>query len=330
MLQTAYYRKYGEPSNLLFGIKKRNHMRLKEIENILSEINFEDIQLSIEGASNSNQRTLKNINNFKWFLEKIEPITIYGDEINELSESEIFRTAEDSLQLNVVVAREIYFLAKYIFDSSSSLVLVFKKLLPNSNDHSIGVKLPEPSDFEDLVKTMSTLQKSISQVVAHKDIEGSIKINNWEFGSFWVDLFLGTQAAVAVVSSIAWSAAVVSKKFNENKVLETTIRAMEIKNESLEDILESQKEMTRILVESETNLVIEKHFTDKEPEHFARVKSTIKTFAKLIQDGAEIHPSLMAPEDVKNLFPNYKKIESITSKIKLIEKLPEDNEETND
>lgn len=301
-------------------------MRLKEIENTLSGINFKDIQLSIDDIPNPGQSALKNINKFKSFLEVIEPITIYDDDIKKLKESEIYQTASDSLKLNDTSAYSIYSVAKYILNSSSSLLLVFQKLLPNSNQESVSVKLPEPSDFEALVKTMSILQKSISQVILHKDIEGSIKINNWEFGSFWLDLFLGTQAAVAVVSSIAWSAAVVSKKFNENKILVKSLRAMEIKNESLEDILESQKAMTRKLIENETNLVLDKHFTDKDPEHFGRVKSTIKTFAKLIQDGAEIHPSLMAPEDVKNLFPNYKKIESIASKIKRIEKLPEDSE----
>ncbi len=301
-------------------------MRLKEIEGILSGINFEDIRLLIN-EDDYHHPTLKNINNFKGFLEVIETAALYDDEINKLKQSIIYQTAQNDFQVERIVATEIFYLSKYLSDSSSSLLLVFKNLLPISNEESISVKLPEPSNFEDLVKTMSVLQKSISHIVVHKDIEGSIKINNWEHGSYWVDLFLGTQAAVTVVSAVAWSAAVVSKKFNENKVLEKTIRAMEIKNESLEDILESQKEMTRILIENETNSVVNKYYDDRDPEHFKRVKETIKTFARLIQDGAEVHPSLMAPENVKNLFPNYKKINSIVSQVKRIEKKPEDGEE---
>ncbi len=303
-------------------------MRLKEIERILNEINIEDVLLSIENTNQASP-TLKNINKFKEFLEVVEQISIYDNEINRLKKSELYQTSQDSIQTNSTSAYALYSTAKYLTDSSSSLVLVFKELLPTSSQESISVKLPEPSNFEDLVKTMSVLQKSISQVIVHKEIQGSIKINNWEFGSFWLDLFLGTQAAVAVVSTIAWSAAVVSKKFNENKILEMTIRAMKIKNESLEDILDNQKEMTRKLIESETNLVLQKHFTDEDPEHYKRVEFTIKTFAKLIQDGAEVHPSLLAQEDVKNLFPNYKKLDTITSQIKRLENLSEDNEEEN-
>lgn len=301
-------------------------MRLKEIERVLSNIDFKSVTLSIE-SSHLKTRDLKNINNFKAFLEIIEQLSIYDDEINKIKQSELYQTSHDYIKTDRSSALELYRIAKYLTDSSSSLLLVFKKLLPSSSQESISVKLPEPSNFEDLVKTMSIFQQSISQAIVHKEIEGSVNINNWEHGSFWLELILGTQAAVALVSTIAWSAAVISKRYNENKILEQAIRAMEIKNDSLEDILNSQKEMTRQLVKNETDLVLQKHFTDKDPEHFKRVEATIKTFAKLIQEGAEVHPSLLAPEDVKNLFPNYKKIDSITSQIKQIEDKSTDVEE---
>ena len=131
---------------------------------------------------------------------------------------------------------------------------------------------------------------------------------------------------VAIVSSVAWSAAVISKKFNENKVLEQTIRSMEIKNESLEDILESQKVITSQFIENEALAISDKHFTEHDNERNERIKNAIKTFAKLIQEGAEIHPSLIAPETVKNLFPDFKKLDNITSKIPQIEDKSGDTE----
>lgn len=294
-------------------------MRLKEIQKILSQIGFNDVGLKYNPRTN----VISNINSFKWFLNVIGPISIYDDEITKLHESEIYQTAQDELSVNDEVARKLYRISNYLVNSGSSLVLVFNKLLPDSNAESINIKLPTPSDFEAIIKAMSTIQKSLSQVVVHKDIDGSVRINNWEHGSFWVELILGTQAAVAVVSSIAWAAAVVCKKYNENKILEKTIRAMDIKNESLEDILKSQKEMTQILIKAETDQVIDRHYTDRDPEHIKRVESSIKTFAKLIQDGAEVHPALQAPEEVQNLFPNYNKLESITSQIKRLEQIPE-------
>ncbi len=305
-------------------------MRLKEIQNILTIINFEKARIISSPSKTHEKRiVLDNIVPFKMFLKLIKPIGIYDLEIVELENSLIYETTSNTLEMDVAYAIELFNLAEYLVNSSLSLVLVFKTLLPSSKQDSISVKLPEPSDFEALVGMMRKLQKSLSQVVVHKEIEGSVNINNWEFGSYWLELFLGSLAAVKLVSSIAWSAAVVTKKHKENKIFEKTLKTMDIKNESLKDLLDSQKKMTRQLIERETDSVVKKHFKDNDPEHIKRVESTIKTFAELIQKGAEIQPSLMAPEDIKNLFPNYKKIESITSKIKLLEKSPEDSEEKN-
>jgi len=303
-------------------------MRLKELEQVLNQVNHSMHSLKYISRHNEYSK-LVNINAFKEFLCLIEGSSIYDEQLKVLLKSKLYQTTQDNLTFDEdKEARDIYKISSYLIDSSLALTLVFKKLLPISQDHSIGIKLPKPSDYEGLVKTMSTFQKSISQVIIHKDIEGSLKINSWEFGSFWVDLALGTQAAVTVVSSIAWSAAVISKKMNENKVLEQTIRSMAIKNESLEDILEIQKKMTQTLIDNEANSVYTEHFKETDPEQFQRVKSSIKTFAKLIQDGAEIHPSLVAPEKVQNLFPNYKQLDLIASKIKLLEDNSE--EESND
>lgn len=299
-------------------------MRLREIEQILSTIDFDDARLKVDYTSD----TLSNLNSFKSFLRTIAPLSIYESKLNQLSQSALYETTQDSFRTAHSTAQEIYVVASYLINSASSLSLVFKELLPTPNPESIHVKFPEPSDFESLIKNMSTLQKSLSQVVVHKDIDGYVKVNNWEHGSFWIELILGTQAAVAVVSSIAWAAAVVSKKYNESKILERSIRAMDIKNESLEDILEKQKEMTRLLVEAESNQVIAKHYTDKDPEHLKRIEASIKTFAKLIQDGAEVHPALMAPEQVQNLFPDYKKIGSISSQIKRLEQFTDDSSDS--
>lgn len=293
-------------------------MRLKEIEKILNSIDFEKIILTIENGQ-AQSPMLSNINAFKEFLETIDVLDIYSDEIEYLKTSELYKTTQNNLSVNNKNAWTIYQTSQYLVSSTKSLQRVFKKLLPSSNKESISIKLPEPTDFDSLIQAMSTFQKSISQVIINEKINGSLKVNHWEFGSYWLELFLGTQAAVTLVSSIAWAAAVISKKYNENKILEQTVRSMEIKNESLEDILENQKKITNILIDNEAQAILDNNFESSDHEQLARLKSTIKTFATLIQNGAEVHPSLVAPEKVQNLFPNYKNLDAITSQIKQIE-----------
>ncbi|WP_062060532.1 hypothetical protein [Cellvibrio sp. OA-2007] len=245
-------------------------MRLKEIQRTLKDIDFENVGLRYD----FNNDRIINIEKFKTFLNLIEALPIYEAEIEKLHRSQIYQTGHDTLKLESSEGRNIYQTSNYLVNSASSLSIVFEKLLPPTCEESISVKLPDPGNFDDLIKNMSILQTSLSQVVVHKDIDGYVNINNWEHGSYWIELILGTQAAVAVVSSIAWAAAVICKKYNENRILEQTVRSLEIKNESLEDILLRQKELTKQLISAETNQVIDKHYSDRDPEHIKRVIPT--------------------------------------------------------
>ena len=77
--------------------------------------------------------------------------------------------------------------------------------------------------------------------------------------------------------------------------------------------------MLDALVNAEaTNLARTYYGEDVEAEQIERVKYTIREFSEMIAKGAEIHPALQAPENVKNLFPDFNKILSIESKTKMI------------
>jgi hypothetical protein len=131
-------------------------------------------------------------------------------------------------------------------------------------------------------------------------------------------LFKGT-AAVALVGGMAWAAAVVFKKYQEGKMFEQMARGMKIKNDSLEELLRGLRESIDLLLQNEARSLYDKEFGDTtDPEQIARLKLGIKTFMGLIEKGAEIHPALKVPENVKNLFPDFSKLSLIESKIKQI------------
>ncbi len=293
-------------------------MRLKEVESVLKSVDIENANLSGEYINNSSRR-ISNILQFKLFIENIEKMDIYSAEIAYFKNSELYQTTANELVVKNVLADKLQKEANYLINSCKGLKRVFQELLPESNPASINIKLPEPSDFEELIKTMSTFNKSISTIIVEEEIGGSVKINNWEHGSFWIELMLDTSAAVAVVSQVAWAAAVISKKYNENKLFAIAAKKMEIEQASLDDILDKQKIMTNALIETEAKAIEDKNFTKEDAERMGRLKHSIKTFAELISKGAEVHPSLMAPETVKNLFPDFKKLDTITSNVPQIE-----------
>lgn len=300
-------------------------IRLKEIQSILDTLTIQDYRLNSDYKTSGTYQ-ISNINEFKIFLSIIEKVYIYDEQINDLRQSDLFTTSMDFINVSSDTNNYIMGIARYLINSTDALKRTFSLLLPEDKENSISVKLSDPSDFQSLIKTMEKFNKAISNIIVEEEIQGSVHINNWEYGSFWVELVLGSVVAVQVVSRLAWSGAVVYKKINEGKILAQTVRGMEIKNDSLEDILNAQKQMTTQLIETEANAIEDEFFNDKDNERIERVKHSIKMLAELIGDGVEVHPSLMAPEEVKNLFPDTKNLDSIMSKVKQIEDKSGDSE----
>jgi len=96
------------------------------------------------------------------------------------------------------------------------------------------------------------------------------------------------------------------------------VRGLKVKNDSLQDILNAQKAETELMIEAEAEHINSEHFKENVPENIERIKNSITIFAELIGKGAEIHPALIAPEDVSNLFPDTKNLIGLESKIKRI------------
>lgn len=308
-------------------------MRLSEIYGILRQIDTKKARLQFKQPdANSTTVRVSNIINFKAILSILRKIPFYNDQILFFHNSELFLTDYDDLDINTKSAWNIRAKETEIFISVKSLTDALENLGTISvdvNEDVIFIKLPETNNLKDMVEYLANVEKSISQVIYNDTINGNLQIKRWEGGSLWVELMLGGHAAVFLIASIAWAAAVIRKKMYEGDLMMQQARSLDIKNETLEDLKKKQKKATEILIEQEARHIQKNIFEGEEEangETLQRLKLTTKIFSELIFKGAEIHPSLMAPENVQNLFPNFKQLDTVVSKIKLLEDTPPESE----
>jgi hypothetical protein len=294
-------------------------MRLSEVKAILQSISVEESKLSFKHVDGTGY-DVSNLAAFKEFLRKVSSIFFYKNEVEELTNSVLYTTSQNTIRVSTEKTRQISKNSNYICNSAEALQKALTSIIPESEENTIHVKLPCSNDLHLMIKSITEFEKSINQVIVNDIINGYIKIKRWESGSFWIELILGSQAAVTLIAGVAWSAAVISKKITEGKIIEQHVRSLGIKNESLEDLLQKQKEITDLLLYHEVKNLQVKHFgTDNDNEITERLKLTTKTFAELIQQGAEVHPALNAPEQVQNVFPDFNQLDSLTTQIKQIE-----------
>jgi hypothetical protein len=114
--------------------------------------------------------------------------------------------------------------------------------------------------------------------------------------------------------------AVVFKKMQEGKIFSEHVRGLKIKNESIEEIQKAQKKVLDVMVEGEAKRLEAEFYGESEsdPERTQRIKMAVVTLAELIEKGTEIHPALNAPEKADNVFPDFKNLFALQSKVKQI------------
>lgn len=282
----------------------------KQLQDILKRLDWETAP-----HGNTGLVTISSLNGIRQVLNDTQSLNLFDTIIINLKASVIFTSANDSMNVQGAEAQSIISQLTLLKTLIQNFLDVLIKTVPEENLDSINIKLPPVNDFDELSKVSREIHLGLTQVIINEEINGQTKIVSVENGSIWLNVLVGT-AAVTVVASLVWSSAVIYKKILEGKLLAEQIRGLKVKNESMEDVLKAQKAETDLMIQAEAEHINSEHFKENVPENIERIKNSITTFADLIGRGAEIHPALVAPENVSNLFPDPTKLIGVESKIK--------------
>jgi hypothetical protein len=78
---------------------------------------------------------------------------------------------------------------------------------------------------------------------------------------------------------------------------------------------DAQKKQLEQSLEAEAGNLVAQFYKGANAEKTERVKYSIKLISELMDKGVEIHPSLNASKEVGNLYPDYRNIRLIESRI---------------
>jgi hypothetical protein len=295
-------------------------MKIKELKVLLKDA-VAQLNFKYEEAKqgNSTISVFSNLNQYRNGINILESSGLFMKELASLRKTPIFTTAQDFINLNPAEGRQLRLQLDELFRICSTVAQSIEQIGGASEKDSISIKLPEVKDFEDLSKFSSDLHKIFNQAIVNDQIKGQVRIDSVENGSIWLDVYLGSAAAVTLIGGLAWASAVVFKKIQEGRLIEKHVESLGIKNASLKEIQLKQKEALDIVIDAEANNLYNENFKDDNNEQIQRLKLSIKMFSNLIDKGAEIHPALNQPESVKNLYPKMNNLQSLESKIKQIE-----------
>lgn len=300
-------------------------MRLRDMKQLLID-NIENLDFTSKRINNDYvemigfQKAVNAVNNLKElaFLEK---------EVNELSKLENIyydKSIVDRVKVDNSTFNNFNNLIKVIENKCTATLEAFDQAIPDQQEYSISVRLPDYKNLDELSKFFSKLNKSLEQAIVNDKIKGNITIQNFDSGSLWVELLLGGVVALKFVGALTHTAAVVRNRTYQFKLLEQQARTLEIKNDTLEDLQKGLSKNIDVLVEAETKNLLNQEGIEYNPEYLENLKYSVKVMAELINEGTQIHPSYIADQAHTLQFPDFSQIDQIESTIKQIESISEE------
>lgn len=295
-------------------------MRPQEVYEILTEADIDKPDKFFPG-----QRQVAALDEFRRKINLLKLIPGLEEDADYFQKSAPFQTNRLEITIENSEWQQLMTKWRQYISNLQGVKRYLESHLRMQADRSVYIKLPPTTDAGENGKYLIDFDKHLKQVLlALPQKDTKIELRGCETGSIWVELYLGNPIAVLFVGSLAWAAAVVYKKVNEGRMFSEYVKSLKIKNEGLQNLADAQKALLDSMVEAEARNLSEEYYgSADEPETLARVKNTIREFSRLMEKGAEIHPALKAPEEVRNLFPDLRQLQKIESRVKMIPENPD-------
>ncbi len=254
-----------------------------------------------------------NLRQLRATIDALSEIEFLLPEVTHLQQNAIFNTTSDELKISSDDDTKITI---QIDKLRNGLEYILRALLAKNKytkQDSVIIKLPETKTFDELSKVATDFKKGVEIPILDSAV-GEVNIMTAESGSIWLLVYVGS--AINLVAAICWSAAVLRRKFAEAKLFEQHARTLTLKNDSLENLIDSQKQQLQNILQAEAESIANKHYTEHNNENVERLKLSISTISELIEKGAMILPAEKSNPDTNKLFPDYNHLSLIESTIK--------------
>ena len=179
-------------------------MRLRDIVNVIDE-NIDALQhqlLSI--PSDPNQLRLDNVFNIRKSVERISGTGVFDLEIIQIKEFEtLLLSNTDSIILPKREATELSNSLLALVNRMNVFNSVVIEVLPEQNENSLSIRLPDTRSLAELSDIFSKLDKIFNQLLVHKKIKGGVALQNFDTGSEWIEILFNSIKAVFIISTLA-------------------------------------------------------------------------------------------------------------------------------
>jgi len=284
-------------------------MRLRDIVNVI-DVNMNVLQHRLVAiASDSNQLRLDNVFNIRNSVERISGTGAFDAEIIQIKKFETFLFSNtDSIILPKHEATELSNFIIRLANKMGVFNSVVKQVLPEQNENSLSIRLPDTLRLAELSDIFSKLDKIFNQLLVNEKIQGEATLQNFDTGSEWIEILFDSVKAVFIISTLAYTAILVKREEIKNQELLEVVRNRKITNDLIERLSQEILAQSNKLINAKMSEFIQEVGIDKKDnEYLERYKHCVSILTELIDKGLKFFPSTKSPNDIKSVLPDFSK-----------------------
>ncbi len=281
-------------------------MRLRDIQQVLTD-KIGALQITVKNIDGSNDKEIHGSRRTLEAIEALKPTGIFKAEITKLlSVSLIVNNVRDPIVVPLPIYQDFYKTLEGLRGRATVFLGVLNEFIDEQDPYSIGVKLPPRLDLEQTADTIRDLDKLLQQALVNSDTEGTITLQGFDRGSEWLEIGLGSTKALTFFSKMVQSYFRVKEKGIEIEKQREQARTMRLGNDLMEGVNKSLTQDFETYRERELD-----NFLGENNEQNERIKLSLDLLKTLMDKGAQIQPSLSAPEEIKSSFSPREQIEQM-------------------
>lgn len=311
-------------------------MRLRELKEIL-EANVDGIKVKSKQVPQKKEYEVSNIRDLYESVMNISSFDFIIEEINVLEGmTYIFNNKSSTVVIDGTDYKKLYVNVDNIDMKVRAVISAISEAIPDQSENSVSIKLPDTTDLKGVSNYIKEIDTILNQSLIG-EFQGTIKLQNFDTGSNWIEVILANKEAVVLLGSIVKGTyEFIKEEYLVWKQMKHKIETLNTDMAAKKLLLDAMKDSVNAKARSHA-IAITKEFkiTDGQAEYETGLTHSIVTLAELIYEGAEVHTALNAPEEAKEVYPDSKEIRKIISNtVKLLPEVSSDisvdNLETNE
>jgi hypothetical protein len=279
-----------------------------------------DLKCIYHGVNADPSYTFQNLHSYRNAFNKLLKLNLLPATDLTISKLRlILNTDEEETITGFTEGYDIEKASSVLHQATGGLLRYIHDKLIDVKENTIDVKLVKIADLEELEKTANLLKRSFS--IPIYELDAKVEVSSLENGSAWIILGIvgGTGAAIRLCANLIWAAAVIHKKQEDAKNNAEYLKSSNIDLIIIDQVNEQITRNIEYAKEGEALSMHDDYFPESDSESIQRLKTAIESIGTLIEKGVEFYPSVQASEEIKSLFPDFKLLNLIEAKTKLID-----------